>query len=182
MAGSSAANLPVQDDWIVRKFEELDQWRRELQPSVAKTVTDIVRTQSITEAYNDIDSIAEINPASPGPALTVCSRELVTPEGYDIANIICVGSVKAKNGGPASPTDYLLAQLHVAGDYTQGLVQAAGDEDAFLVLANAQAVSVSPTGDTVDVRVDAYNGTSAAGVWGPGIYGTLTILVTYSKV
>lgn len=43
MAGSSAANLPVQDDWIVRRFEEIDQWRRELQPSVAKTVEDQVR-------------------------------------------------------------------------------------------------------------------------------------------
>lgn len=42
MAGSSAANLPVQDDWIVRKFEELDVRLRELQPSVAKSVSDIV--------------------------------------------------------------------------------------------------------------------------------------------
>jgi hypothetical protein len=90
MAGSSVINTPNSTDWIVRRFEELDQWRRELQPSVAKTVKEIAA--SMVSVAGDTDSNTGFALTS-GEWVTVATVDVSGPEWATNAVVTAAGSL-----------------------------------------------------------------------------------------
>lgn len=102
MAGGDASygSAALDPNWINRKFEAIDQWQREMMPSVAASVKDIVAAStSVAEIY-DFE-----NPF-PGTVGTVLARSFYrtvpVPAGYTRATVVASAAASMYNGGAAT--------------------------------------------------------------------------------
>lgn len=104
MAGGDASQVPAALDpsWINRKFEAIEQWQREMMPSVARTVTEIVGslvTPAIVSARN-VGTFVIPDVAWPGVAIITTTVQV--PANRTSAKFMLNAMMQSFNTTPAT--------------------------------------------------------------------------------
>lgn len=109
MAGGDASygSAALDPNWINRKFEAIDQWQREMMPSVAQTVKDIVNAQVELLAHQvAIDDLYDFENPFSGTVGTTLTRSFYrtvsVPAGYTQATVFASAAASMYNGGAAT--------------------------------------------------------------------------------
>jgi hypothetical protein len=162
--GAPGANLPDGDDWISRRFSDIERFIRELTPSIARSIqptvarldatdvdlaakqaaldtliTQVVKPQSVWATVSNFNLTA----AHPIPStITVIKTVTITvPAGFTAANISMISRVFAYNNSAGA--DFFFCQTGIAGvyDFALGVLIPAG--------GNGSGVAVSPFATTL---------------------------------
>lgn len=178
MAGGDASQVPAALDpsWINRKFEAIEQWQREMMPSVARTVTELVASQVRTITVDDTWHTFGLYSSGAG---AVFEYDITAPnDAFD--TLLIVLTVEASATITTAGGTYISGVVDVAGQsfpFSSAVMSGSGN-----ALASRSIVCVATgigAGDTVTLRTDVgVVGTapadvvtsSAAGVTGAAMY------------
>lgn len=177
MAGTGIPGqvTPDDGDWIVRRFEALEAAMRELGPSVASSVADIVAGAVTYDAANE--GVTGYSVPS-GTSAEVVSATFTVPDGFTTAAVLAYGTIGAVNNSGSSSYLYVGVDIDVysgglhPSDYTANLSWAWVND------SQSSVVTGLTGGDEVVARVRA-KGDPA---WGSSsTFASLCALVIYGR-
>jgi len=104
MAGGDASQVPAALDpsWINRKFEAIEQWQREMMPSVARTVTDIVGSLVTPAIVSAVHPAAFVIPDSAFPGTAIITTTVTIPPNRTRAKFMLNAMIQSYNTTPAT--------------------------------------------------------------------------------